>query len=80
MTLERLTATEARVAGLLASGYADCAIRAELNLPPQELEDHRARIFGKLGVHSRTELMFLLGTDLPRPASRSSSARGSETR
>ena len=81
MTLERLTATEARIAGLLASGHADLDIQTELDLPPQELENHRARIFGKLGVHSRTELMFLLGTGPPRSgASPSGSARRTGSR
>jgi DNA-binding CsgD family transcriptional regulator len=73
MALERLTATEARIAGLLASDYADSDIRAELEMSPHELESHLTRVFRKLGVRSRTELTFLLGTGAPSsPASRSS--------
>jgi len=61
VTLERLTATEARVAGLVACGYADVEIAAELALRPHELERHLAGVYRKLGVGSRTELALLLG-------------------
>jgi DNA-binding CsgD family transcriptional regulator len=78
MTLERLTATEARVAGLLASGYADSDIRAELEMSPQELESHLTRVFRKLGVRSRTELTFLLGTGALSSAASRSNAKSRE--
>jgi DNA-binding NarL/FixJ family response regulator len=58
---ERLTATEARIAGLLARGYADGEITAELAVRPQKLEQHLAEVYRKLGVRSRTELALLLG-------------------
>jgi DNA-binding NarL/FixJ family response regulator len=58
---ERLTATEARVAGLVARGYADREIAAELALPPQTLEHDLDSVYRKLGVRSRNELALLLG-------------------
>jgi DNA-binding NarL/FixJ family response regulator len=61
MALEQLTATEARVAGLLAHGYADREIAAELAIPREELETHLVGVYRKLGLRSRTELAFLLG-------------------
>jgi DNA-binding NarL/FixJ family response regulator len=61
VTPERLTASEARVASLLAGGYSDGEIAAELAVRPHELERHREAAFRKLGVRSRTELALLLG-------------------
>jgi DNA-binding NarL/FixJ family response regulator len=61
MTVERLTATEARVAGLVAHGYADSEVAAELALQEHEFELHLASVYRKLGVGSRTELALLLG-------------------
>jgi DNA-binding CsgD family transcriptional regulator len=61
VTLEPLTATEARVAGLVVRGYADGQISAELAIPPRTLEGHLADVYRKLGVRSRTELALLLG-------------------
>ena len=61
MAFEQLTATEARVAGLLAHGYADGEIAAELAIGPQELKGHLAGVYRKLGIRSRTELTLLLG-------------------
>lgn len=63
VTFERLTATEARVAGLLARGHANAEITAQLAIPEQRLELHLADVYRKLGVRSRTELAFLLGAD-----------------
>jgi DNA-binding NarL/FixJ family response regulator len=61
MAPERLTASEARVARLLAGGYSDPEIAGELALPPYELECCRDAVYAKLGVRSRTELALLLG-------------------
>lgn len=61
MSVERLTATEARVAGLVVQGCADGRIMAELAIAPRALEGHLANVYRKLGVGSRTELAFLLG-------------------
>jgi acetylornithine/succinyldiaminopimelate/putrescine aminotransferase len=52
MALDRLTTTEARVAGLFASGYAHGEITAELEISPQEPESHVAGVFRKFGIHA----------------------------
>jgi DNA-binding CsgD family transcriptional regulator len=57
----RLTATEARIAGLLAGGWSDDEIAGELGLQPAALEPHLVAVYRKLGVGSRTELALLLG-------------------
>ena len=61
MAPDRLTASEARIARLLASGYSDSEIASELALPPHELACRRDAVYAKLGVRSRTELALLLG-------------------
>ncbi len=63
MPLEQLTATEARVAGLVASGHNDRVISAELSLDGPAYEHHLAEIYRKLGIRSRTELTLLFGQD-----------------
>lgn len=69
MDLERLTATEARVAGLVAAGYTNREVAAELALRPEEVRNRLATIYRKLGARSRTELVLLFGKgadDRPR--------------
>jgi DNA-binding NarL/FixJ family response regulator len=66
MALDHLTATEARVAGLVAGGYSNPEITAELTLPPEALERHLREVYRKLGVGSRTELAVLLGAGGPQ--------------
>jgi DNA-binding NarL/FixJ family response regulator len=61
VNLEQLTATEARVAGLIASGQNDREISDELALGTHAWELHLSEIYRKLGIHSRTELALLLG-------------------
>ena len=61
MILEPLTATEARVVGLLVQGYGDGQISAELAISLRTLEGHLADVYRKLGLRSRTELALLLG-------------------
>ncbi len=61
MNLEKLTATEARVAGLIASGHNDREISARLALDQPICEHHLTQIYRKLGIHSRTELVLILG-------------------
>jgi DNA-binding NarL/FixJ family response regulator len=64
MTLEGLTATEARIASLLARGWADADVRAALALRPHEVERQLGEVYRKLGVHSRTEIALLFGPEL----------------
>jgi DNA-binding CsgD family transcriptional regulator len=62
MEQQRLTATEARVAGLVSAGHTNREIAAALQLRSKTVEQHLARICTKLGLESRTELAFLFGT------------------
>ena len=62
MNLGALTTTEARLAGLIASGHNDREIGARLALDETARERVLAEIYRKLGIHSRTELALMLGT------------------
>jgi DNA-binding CsgD family transcriptional regulator len=62
MEPERLTTTEARVAGLVAGGRTNREIAATLGVPPGAIARHLAGVYRKLGVRSRTELALLLDT------------------
>jgi DNA-binding NarL/FixJ family response regulator len=66
MALDRLTTTEARVAGLFASGYAHGEITAELEISPQEPESHVAGVFRKFGIHAGL-LVTAAGESVLRP-------------
>jgi DNA-binding NarL/FixJ family response regulator len=63
VTLQQLTATEARLAGLIASGHNNAEIGTQLALDEPACEHHLSEIYRKLGIHSRTELALLLGQD-----------------
>jgi DNA-binding CsgD family transcriptional regulator len=51
-----LTATEQRVARLIADGHTNRSAAAELVLSPNTVASHLRSIFGKLGVSSRVQL------------------------
>ena len=51
-----LTATEQRVAELVAEGGTNKEVAAALFLSPRTVESHLRQVFQKLGVRSRTEL------------------------
>jgi len=51
-----LTETERRVAELAASGLKNWEVAAQLFLSPKTVEANLARIYRKLGIHSRAEL------------------------
>jgi DNA-binding NarL/FixJ family response regulator len=51
-----LTATERRVAGLIAAGATNRDAAAELFVSVRTIETHVASIYRKLGVHTRAEL------------------------
>jgi DNA-binding CsgD family transcriptional regulator len=51
-----LTPAEARVAALVAEGKTNREVAAALFLSERTVEGHLSRVFGKLGVRSRTEL------------------------
>jgi DNA-binding CsgD family transcriptional regulator len=52
-----LTAQERRVAGLAAQGLANGQIAAALHLSPKTISSHLQRVYAKLGMHSRRELI-----------------------
>jgi DNA-binding CsgD family transcriptional regulator len=54
---DRLTAREAEVAALVAGGYTDREIAAELGIGCRTVETHAANIRAKLGLKSRRELI-----------------------
>jgi DNA-binding CsgD family transcriptional regulator len=53
---DRLTAAELRVANLVAEGRTNREVAAELSTTVATVEAHLTRIYGKLGVRSRTQL------------------------
>jgi DNA-binding CsgD family transcriptional regulator len=55
-----LTPAEERVAALVAEGKTNREVAAALFLSDRTVEGHLSRIFGKLGVRSRTELARVL--------------------
>jgi DNA-binding CsgD family transcriptional regulator len=57
-----LTPTEARVARLAADGLTNRAVAAHLTISPKTVEANLARVYRKLGIHSRAELGATLGT------------------
>ena len=51
-----LTAAERRVAELATSGLTNRQIAAQLFISPKTVEANLARVYSKLGIHSRAEL------------------------
>jgi two-component system, NarL family, response regulator NreC len=54
---ETLTLREIEVLQLLTKGYTNRQIAEQLSLSPRTVEGHRANLSGKLGLHSRVELV-----------------------
>jgi DNA-binding NarL/FixJ family response regulator len=54
---ETLTMREIEVLQLLAKGYTNRQIAEQLSLSQRTVEGHRANLSGKLGLHSRVELV-----------------------
>jgi ATP/maltotriose-dependent transcriptional regulator MalT len=65
--LEGLSARERQVAGRVASGDTNREVAAALFLSEKTIGSHLARIYEKLGVHSRAALAMIVAreTDLP---------------
>ena len=60
-----LTAQESRVAALAAAGLANGEIAAALHLSPKTVSFHLQRVYEKLGIHSRCELIRRAGKFTP---------------
>jgi DNA-binding CsgD family transcriptional regulator len=66
----RLTAQEMQVAILVAEGATNRDAAARMFLSPRTIESHLRRVYSKLGLRSRTELLRWVNAQgqLPRPA------------
>jgi DNA-binding CsgD family transcriptional regulator len=62
---DELTATERRIAELVAGGQTNREVAAALYIAVHSVETNLTRIYRKLGVRSRTELANLLSAQIP---------------
>ena len=64
---EELTAHELQVARIIAAGASNREAAAALFVSPKTIEFHLGHIYGKLGLHSRTQLAARFARDFPAP-------------
>ncbi|MFD6213870.1 LuxR C-terminal-related transcriptional regulator [Nocardia salmonicida] len=60
-TTETLSPAELKVARLVATGRRNRDVARELHITPSTVEQHLTRIYRKVGVHRRADLMMVLG-------------------
>lgn len=75
--MKRLTASEARLASLVANGLNDSQVAARLSLDPAAIGGRLADVYRKLGVRSRAELALLIGIHEERQVSKEAGKLGS---
>ena len=72
--LAPLSPREQEVAALVAAGKRNRDVASALFVTEKTVESHLARIYDKLGVHSRVALAAIVGTPPSRPEPRRSAA------